>query len=181
MKKYIWISLLFLFSCGSRKANKSVEKLTEQTTEQSVTESETKTTTETSKQTLFNLFENNMNFAIKPISDLPAKFVFIHNGQKIEGETSGELNFSNQQKTVNKKTEITQKLVTTYQTKTTYKTNTTYKSVTKHKATESKRSEFAWYLLSFLSGIAFVISIQLLWVTYGRGVIDRFKNGKIKL
>lgn len=166
MKKYIWISFLFLLSCGSRKADSQKEVIKETTAEQSTTESETKTNSEISEKTLLDIFENNMNFGIKPIGDIPAKFIFIHNGQKIEGETTGELSFSNQKKTINKVTEITQKLVTTYQTKTTYKTNTTYKSVTKHKATESKRSEFAWYILSFFAGMAFIIAIQFLWKTY---------------
>ena len=179
MKKYIWISLLFLLSCGSRKAESQKELIKETNSEQSTTETKGTTTSELSEKTLFNLFENNMNFAIKPVGDLPAKFVFIHNGQKIQGETTGELNFSNQQKTVNKVTETVQKIVTTYQTKTTYKTNTTYKSVTKNKKSESKRSEFAWYILSAFLGMAFIIAIQVLWKSYGGGIVDRFKNGKI--
>lgn len=180
MKKYIWISLLFLLSCGSRKAESQKEVIKETKSEQSTTETKGSTTSELSEKTLFNLFENNMNFAIKPVGDLPAKFVFIHNGQKIEGETTGELNFSNQQKTVNKVTEIVQKIVTTYQTKTTYRTNTTYKSVIKNKKSESKRSEFAWYILSAVLGMAFIITIQVLWKSYGGGIVERFKNGKIK-
>lgn len=180
MKKFIWISLLFLLSCGSRKAESQKEVIKETKSEQSTTETKGSATSELSEKTLFNLFENNMNFGIKPVGDLPAKFVFIHNGQKIEGETTGELNFSNQQKTVNKVTEIVQKLITTYQTKTTYKTQTTYKSITKQKKSESKRSEFAWYILSAVLGMAFIIAIQVLWKSYGGGIVDRFKNGKIK-
>ena len=173
MKKYIWISLLFLLSCGSRKAESQKEMIKGTKLEQSTAETKGSTTSELSEKTLFNLFENNMNFAIKPVGDLPAKFVFIHNGQKIEGETTGELNFSNQQKTVNKVTEIVQKIVTIYQTKTTYKTNTTYKSVIKNKKSESKRSEFAWYILSAFLGMAFIIAIQVLWKSYGGGIIER--------
>lgn len=180
MKKYIWISLLFILSCGSRKAESQKEVIKETTSEQSTTETKGSTTSELSEKTLFNLFENNMNFGIKPVGDLPARFIFIHNGQKIEGETTGELNFSNQQKTVNKVTEIIQKIVTTYQTKTTYKTHTTYKSITKQKKSESKRSEFAWYILSAVLGMAFIIAIQVLWKNYGGGIVERFKNGKIK-
>lgn len=176
MKKYIWISLLFLLSCGSRKADSQKEVIKETKSEQSTTETKGTTTSELSEKTLFNLFENNMNFAIKPVGDLPAKFVFIHNGQKIEGETTGELNFSNQQKTVNKVTEIVQKIVTTYQTKTTYKTNTTYKSVTKNKKSESTRSEFAWYILSAVLGMAFIIAILVLWKSYGGGIMDRLNK-----
>ena len=180
MRKYIWISLLFILSCGSRKADSQKEVIKETTTEQSTTETKGSTNSELSEKTLFNLFENNMNFAIKPVGDLPARFIFIHNGQKIEGETTGELNFSNQQKTVNTITEIIKKIHTTYQTKTTYKTNTTYKSVIKNKKSESPRSEFAWYILSAFLGMAFIIAIQVLWKSYGGGVLDRFKNGKIK-
>lgn len=179
MKKFIWISLLFLLSCGSRKAESQKEVIKETKSEQSTTETKGSTTSELSEKTLFNLFENNMNFAIKPVGDIPAKFVFIHNGQKIEGETTGELNFSNQQKTVNKVTEIVQKIVTTYQTKTTYKTHTTYKSITKQKKSESKRSEFAWYILSAVLGMAFIIAILVLWKKFGGGIVERFKNGKI--
>lgn len=180
MKKYIWISLLFILSCGSRKAESQKEVIKETTSEQSTTETKGSTTSELSEKTLFNLFENNMNFGIKPVGDLPARFIFIHNGQKIEGETTGELNFSNQQKTVNTITEIIQKIHTTYQTKTTYKTHTTYKSITKQKKSESKRSEFAWYILSAFLGMAFIIAIQVLWKSYGGGIVERFKNGKVK-
>mgnify|MGYP003404269828 CR=1 FL=1 len=162
MKKILPILILLLFSCGSRKADSQKEVIKETTTEQSTTETKGSTTSELSEKTLFNLFENNMNFGIKPVGDLPAKFIFIHNGQKIEGETTGELNFSNQQKTVNKVTEVTQKLITTYQTKTTYKTETTFKSIVKSKATESKRSEFAWYILAFVLGIGFLPTINLI-------------------
>ena len=176
MKKILPILILLLFSCGSRKADSQKEVIKETTTEQSTTETKGSTNSEKSEKTLLDIFENNINFGIKPIGDIPAKFIFIHNGQKIEGETTGELNFSNQQKTVNKVTEITQKLITTYQTKTTYKTNTTYKSVTKHKATESKRSEFAWYILSAVLGMAFIISIQLLWKTYGGGIVNKLNK-----
>ena len=181
MKKYIWISLLFILSCGSRKADSQKEVIKETTTEQSTTETKVSANSETSEKTLLDIFENNINFGIKPIGDIPAKFIFIHNGQKIEGETTGELNFSNQQKTVNTITEIIQKIHTTYQTKTTYKTQTTYKSITKQKKSESKRSEFASYILSTVLGMAFIIAIQFIWKTYGGGIIDRFKNGKIKL
>lgn len=158
--------MLFILSCGSRKADKSVEKITEQTTEKSTTETKGSTNSEISEKTLLDIFENNINFGIKPIGDIPAKFIFIHNGQKIEGETTGELSFSNQQRTVNKVTEITQKLITTYQTKTTYKTETTFKSIVKNKKSESKRSEFAWYILSAVLGMAFIIAIQFIWKTY---------------
>ncbi len=166
MRKYIWISLLFILSCGSRKAESQKEVIKETTSEQSTTETKGTTNSEISEKTLLDIFENNMNFGIKPIGDLPAKFIFIHNGQKIEGETTGELSFSNQQKTVNKVTEIVQKIVTTYQTKTTYKTETRFKSIIKNKKSESKRSEFAWYILSFVGGMAFIIAIQVIWKTY---------------
>lgn len=52
---------------------------------------------------------------------------------------------------------------------------------TKSKATESKRSEIAWYILSFGGGMAFIILVLVLWKKYGGGVLDRFKNGKIKI
>ena len=176
MKKILPILILLLFSCGTRTAESQKEVIKEATTEQSTTETKGSTNSETSEKTLLDIFENNMNFGIKPIGDIPAKFIFIHNGQKIEGETTGELNFSNQQKTVNKVTEITQKLITTYQTKTTYKTNTTYKSITKQKKSESKRSEFAWYILSAVLGMAFIIAIQLLWKTYGGGIVNKLNK-----
>ena len=176
MKKILPILILLLFSCGSRKADSQKEVIKETTTEQSTTETKGSTTSELSEKTLFNLFEDNINFGIKPVGDLPARFVFIHNGQKIEGETTGELNFSNQQKTVNKVTEITQKLITTYQTKTTYKTETTFKSIVKNKATESKRSEFAWYILSAVLGMAFIIAIQFIWKTYGGGIVNKLNK-----
>ena len=170
MKKILPILILLLFSCGSRKAESQKEVIKETKSEQSTAETKGSTTSELSEKTLFNLFENNMNFAIKPVGDLPAKFVFIHNGQKIEGETTGELNFSNQQKTVNKVTEIVQKIVTTYQTK------TTYKSVIKNKKSESKRSEFAWYILSAVLGMAFIILLMVLWKKFGGGFMDRLNK-----
>ena len=176
MRKYIWISLLFILSCGSRKADSQKEVIKETTSEQSTTETKGSTNSEISEKTLLDIFENNINFGIKPIGDNPAKFIFIHNGQKIEGETTGELNFSNQQKTVNKVTEIVQKLIITYQTKTTYKTETTFKSIVKNKATESKRSEFAWYILSAVLGMAFIIAIQFIWKTYGGGIVNKLNK-----
>ena len=176
MKKILPILILLLFSCGSRKADSQKEVVKETTTEQSTTETKGSTNSEISEKTLFNLFENNMNFGIKPIGDIPAKFIFIHNGQKIEGETTGELNFSNQQKTVNTITEIIQKIHTTYQTKTTYKTETTFKSIVKNKATESKRSEFASYILSAVLGMIFIIANQILWKTYGGGIVNKLNK-----
>ena len=166
MKKLLPILILLLFSCGTRTAESQKEVIKETTTEQSTTETKGSTNSEISEKTLLDIFENNINFGIKPIGDIPAKFIFIHNGQKIEGETTGELSFSNRQKAVNKVTEITQKLITTYQTKTTYKTETTFKSIVKNKATESKRSEFAWYILSAVLGMIFIIAIQFIWKTY---------------
>lgn len=184
MKKYIWINIILLastiWSCGSRKVESQKEVIKETTSEQSTNETKGSTTSELSEKTLFNLFESNMNFGIKPVGDVPAKFVFIHNGQKIEGETTGELNFSNQQKTMNKVTEIVHKIATTYQTKTTYKTHNTYKSVSKQKKSESKRSEFAWYILSAFLGMVLIIAVQVLWKKFGGGIVDRFNNGKIK-
>lgn len=153
MKKYIWISLLFLVSCGSRQTNKSYEKEVEQTTEQGTTESETKTTSETNLNSLFNFFESNTNFGIKPIGDLPAKFVFIHNGQKIEVETTGELNFSNQQKTVKEEIKWTKKVQEIFRIKNVYRIYTIHRTITKQKDSKSERSEIAWYILFTVLGI----------------------------
>lgn len=180
MKKYIWISGLFLLSCGSRKVAKQYERETAKEKTEATTETKSETTTDISDKTLLDIFENNMNFGIKPIGDVPAKFVFIHNGQKIEGETTGELNFRKEESRVKKVTETVTKINTTYQTETTYKTQTTYKHVYKDKQSESTRSEFAWYILSALLGAIAIIGIQLLWKSYGGGITDRFRNGKIK-
>ena len=181
MKKYIWINLIFvlLISCGSRKVKKNYEKAETETKSEQTTETKSETTTEISDKTLLDFFESNMNFGIKPIGETPAKFIFIHNGQKIEGETTGELNFTKQETRFQKVTETIQKIHTTFQTKTFYKTVTNYKTIIKAKESESKRSEFAWYILSFVAGVGFVILLQVLWKSYGGGIVDRFKNGKI--
>lgn len=155
MKKYIWISVIFLFSCGTQKVDKTFDKHTTETESKGTTETKAETTSEVSQKTLLDFFESNMNFAIKPIGELPAKFVFNYNGQKIEGETSGEINFTNQQTKIKQETETITKIKTTFQTKTNYQTQTTFKSVQKEKHSESKRSEFAWYILAFILGGAF--------------------------
>ena len=182
MKKFIWISLVFfLLSCAnSRKVHKNLESVQTKTETQGSTETKAETTTEISDKTLLDFFETNTNFGIKPIGDTPAKFVFIHNGQKIEGETTGELNFNQQQTKINQVTETVKKIHTVFQTKTFYKTVTTFKTVLKEKQSEAKRSSFAWYVLSFVLGMAFVILVKILWKNYGPGIIDRFKNGKIQ-
>jgi len=153
MKKYIWISALLLFSCGTRKTdlNKSSEKRTEQTqTEQQTTSS---STTETTTQSEYTLSEDILNFGIRPIDGIAAKFVFLHNGQRIEGETTGELNFGSQRRTETGKTQTRHLVQTTYQTHTSYKTHTTYKSLQKAKQTESERSSLAWYVLAAVLGV----------------------------
>lgn len=172
MKKYIWISLLFLIGCGTRKVNLSKTSEQQKTEVIEETKSEGSTKSETTSETTYNISDDFFNFGIKPIGDLPAKFVFIHNGQKIEGETSGELNFGTQKRTERGKISTKQLIETTYKTVTKYVTETTYKTSTKNRESESKRSDFAWYVLLavLFFGLGFYVNSQI------PSIIKRFKN-----
>ena len=156
MKKLLILTLIFLINCGNRNVQKNKEKISESAKVETKTDAKVDMTSTTSEKTLFDLFENNTNLSIRPIGGLPAKFILFHNGQKIEGETSGELNFNNTQTTVKKETEVQKVTQITYVTHTTYKSKTFYKSVLADTLTKSDRPMF-WFL-----ALVAVISI-LLW------------------
>lgn len=156
MKNLLILLLIFLINCGNRNVQKNKERISESEKVEASAETKVETASTTTERTLFDLFENNTKLSIKPIGDFPAKFILIHNGQKIEGETSGELNFSNDQTTVRQETEVTKVTKTTYVTHTTYKSKIFFKSVLADTLTKSDRPMF-WFL-----AVACIISI-LLW------------------
>ena len=160
MKKYIWISLLLILSCGSRKSKveKQSEKLDNRTEQK--TETKTETTSEKSGETSYNLTSDFLNFNIEPVNGTPAIFKFIYGGQEIKGETTGKLNFSNEKRKEETQTKYLEKIQTTYVTKTNYQTHTTYKTVQKSKETE--RKAYPWYWI--------VIGTILLWELLKLGV-----------
>ena len=143
MRKFIWISLLILLSCGSRKSkvDKQSEKLDTKTEQQAETKVET--TSEKTGETSYNLNSDFLNFNIEPVNDMPAIFKFIYGGQEIRGETTGKLNFSNEKRQEEVKTKFRETTHTTYLTKTNYQTHTTYK--TERKSKETEREAYPWY------------------------------------
>lgn len=147
MKKYIWISLLFLLGCGSRKTDTHIDKVKENTETKSEAETQQETTAETTTESTYKISEDIFSFGITPIGDTPAKFLFMFDGKKIEGETSGVLNFGNQKKQSEGKTVTKQIIHTTYKTVTSYQTKTTYKSFTKDKSSERKAYPWYWIVL----------------------------------
>lgn len=166
MKKFIWISLLILLSCGSRKSKveKQSEKLDTKTEQQAETKSET--TSEKTGETSYNLNSEFLNFNIEPVNDMPAIFKFIYGGQEIRGETTGKLNFSNEKRQEEVKTKFRETTHTTYLTKTNYQTHTTYKTERKFKETEREAYPIYWWILL---GMAIPVLIQLLWKAYAAG------------
>lgn len=160
MKKLIVIFLLMLISCGARKSSvqKQSEKLDTATEQKTEIKSETKS--ESSGETTYNLASDFMGFNIEPVNGIPAVFSFNYNGQKITGETTGKLNFSNEKKNEQVQTKYRQVIKTIYETVTFYKTQTTYKKDSKNKDTE--RLPYPWY---FLIAIGFFLNVllKLLW------------------
>lgn len=153
MKKYIWISLVILISCGGRKSkvDKQSEKLDTKT--EQIAETKAETTSEKTGETSYNLNSDFLNFNIEPVNDMPAIFKFIYGGQEIRGETTGKLNFSNEKRQEDIKTRFREIIHTTYVTETNYQTHTTYKKATKSKETE--RKDYPWYWI--------VVGTILLW------------------
>lgn len=166
MRKFIWISMLILLSCGSRKVKieKQSEKIDTKTEQKTETKSET--TSEKSGETSYNLTSDLLNFNIEPVNGMPAIFKFIYGGQEIQGETTGKLNFSNEKRKEDIQTKFREATYTTYVTKTNYQTHTTYK--TARKAKETEREPYPWYWI--------VIGTILLWELLKLG-IKRFVPG----
>lgn len=176
MKKILQILvILLLINCGTRKKDLEIRKeTTELKSENSGTQTEiSETKSETSidyakylQEIGFNIKSNGTDYRLE-FGD----FKFYGNA---------DVNLSNKKEET--KTKVIQKVKITYKSVITYKTETVYKSKTtdKNLQVESKRSEFAWYILSAFLGMAFIIAIQVLWKSYGGGIVERFKNGKIK-
>lgn len=160
MKKYISISfvllLLTLLSCGTRQT--SLQKNKESSDSETAIDNKTEiiSNTETTSQASYKISDNFLNFAIKPIDGLPAKFSFIHNGEKIEGETSGELNFTNQKKEEVGKVLSKTIVNTIYRIHNVYRIHKIHRTESKQRETKSKRP--SWWLY----GLIAVLSI-LLW------------------
>lgn len=156
----ILIVSFLMLSCGARTSSvqKQSEKL--ETSAEQKTETKTETQSEKSGETSYNLATDFMDFNIEPVNGIPAVFTFNYNGQKITGETTGKLNFSNEKKNEQVQTKYTEVIKTINQIVTVFKTHTTYKKDSKNKDTE--RSPYPWY---FFVGIGFFLNVlvKYLW------------------
>ena len=165
MKPYILIVLtILLVGCNSRKSSVLTGQTSVSTTEQITQDSKVSIEVQEDKSTEVSISEKYLNFKIKPIDGNPlAKFIFIHQGQTIQGETTGELMFSNRDKNT---TETTRSIVIQkiqYITKITYKTHTTFRDKWKDKQTDKKGATWNMFFLGLLLGGLGIKMIPLLW------------------
>ena len=148
MKKYIWISLLFFVSCGSRKV--ATEKQSEKTDLKTETSAEAKTESETKTETSIDLSKYLENQSISVIAD-GNPFTVNYNGFSYSGSAPIEIRNKKEQT----KTKYFENTETTYKTFTRYKTQTTYKTQYIYKSKDSERKAYPWYWI--------VIGSILLW------------------
>lgn len=138
MKKYIWISLLLIISCGSRKSSvsKQYEKVEEKTEQTQTTETKQETKTETSID--YSKFWENQNIVIGSDGNL---FNINYNGFVYSG--SAPITITNQKEEI--KYKFLQRIQEITITHTKFQTKTTYKSVKTSKDKETERKSYPWY------------------------------------
>lgn len=155
MKKYIWISLLFLIGCGTRKKDLEIKKeTTELKSENSGTQNET---SETKSETSIDYAKYLQEIGLK-ISSTGNDYQFQFGDVKFSGNAN--IDFSNKKEET--KTKVIQKVKTTYKSVITYKTEIVYKSKTtdKNLQVESKRPMFWLYVSIALSVICVILMIK---------------------
>lgn len=168
MKKLLIILLILLINCGSVNKNKEVSKLETAKKKELKTETDFESKSESNEELTSRLASNVLGFGIEPINGIPAVFSFSYNGQKIEGETTGKLNFNKEQKTQELTQKRTEKVQTIYKTETTYKTQTTYKSEYKKKDVERETTLMSWIVMWSGWIILLLVVLIWLWQKYGR-------------
>lgn len=175
MKKFIWISLLILLSCGSRtsKVNKESEKTNTESFETKKSEGTQKT--ELSSQTESNILSKSklvdmgFGFSINPINGQNSFFNLISGKDTLSLQTNAQINFNKNNKTEERRTVEKHKTITTYKTFTTYKTKTTYKTQTTYQfEKKNKETDRKAYPVILWIGLGIIITIlaQLLWKVY---------------
>lgn len=141
----IVLSFVFLLSCGSMK--KKVDKVVDKQ-ERLEEKSESVKTSETMLEkvvTDYKVSDDVLNFTIDPVGDMPAKFVFIHDGKRIDGETTGKLVFSNQKS--EKSGSENRENKTQKQTETATKTKVLEKTIYITKTVNKERKAYPWWQL----------------------------------
>lgn len=155
---------ILLVGCNSRKSSVLTAQTSIDSTQQIKQDSKVSMEVKEDKSTEVSISEKFFDFKIKPIEGNPlAKFIFIHQGQTIQGETTGELAFSNRDKktTENTRTILLQKIQ--YVSKITYKTHTTFRDKWKDKQTDKKGATWNMFFLGLLLGGLGIKMIPLLW------------------
>lgn len=162
MKKYIWISIIFLmsaiWSCGSRtsKVEKQLEKVEAKTEQNLTVETESQSNTENTFD--YSKFLENQNIEIASDGNI---FNFKYKGFEYSG--SAPITITNTKEKIIYKT-VT-KIHTTFKSRIQYKTKTIFKveKITKNKDTKREPAPF-W--LGLLIGIVGTVIVYLIWKLY---------------
>lgn len=137
--------MCLLCACGARKV-KTQKQQEKQTTEAKAdTSTKAETVKEQTGEASTKLDTDFLGFNIEPVNGVPAVFTFKYAGKKIEGSTTGKLNFSNEKKHEETRIRWQNKIHTTYVTHTKYQTHTTYKSLMKERRSDKKA--YPWWQL----------------------------------
>ena len=165
MKPYILIVLtILLLGCNSRKSSVLTSQTSLDSTQQITQDSKVSMEVQEDKSTEVSISEKYLDFKIKPIEGNPlAKFIFIHQGKTIQGETTGELVFSNSEKNTTENTRSTTLQKIQYISKITYKTHTTFRDKWKDKQTDKKGATWNMFFLGLLLGGFGIKVLPLLW------------------
>lgn len=167
MKHYIILLIILvvlLTGCNSRKSSVLTGQTSIDSTQQIKQDSKVSMEVKEDKSTEVSVSERLLDFKIKPIEGNPlAKFIFIHEGRTIQGETTGELVFSNSEKNTTENTRSTTLQKIQYVSKITYKTHTTFRDKWKDKQTDKKATTWNMFFLGLLLGGLGITAIPLLW------------------
>lgn len=153
MKKYIWISLLLIISCGARKSN--VEKLSQKTEATAVQNLSKEVESTSSSENGFNFSNLAENEIFSIAGGLP--YTLNYSGIVYSGSSSIEISKNKAETKYN----YFNRIITTYKTVTNYQTLTTYKSIldTKSKSTEKEAYPiWVWMILGSVITIALIIA-----------------------
>ena len=148
MKKYIWISLLFIISCGSRKSTVAISKDVVEISDKKDIDHKSETTTKSESTFDFSTFLDNQNFVI----DGGKEFTLSYNGLVYTGSNKVEISNKKEQTKIREET----KTLTVVNTLTRYQTHTTYKSLQYKKNKETDRKAMPFY---FWISIGFFLRI----------------------
>lgn len=155
---------MLMVGCNSRKSSVLTGQTSIDSTQQITQDSKVSMEVKEDKSTEVSISEKFLDFKIKPIDGNPlAKFIFIHQGKTIQGETTGELVFSNSEKNTTENTRSTTLQKIQYISKITYKTHTTFRDKWKDKQTDKKGATWNMFFLGLLLGGYGIKRLPLLW------------------